>query len=431
VRAAALAATGYDACSTAGNHALDAGFDGIVGTLDVLDAAGIAHAGTARTPEERLPTLLEVEGVAVGFIAATITPNVGWPGPDLAWAVNRLDAATILADAAWARDRGAEFVIVSLHWGMEYEVGPAGWQRDLALQLLPSPDVDVILGHHTHVVSPIEWIDGEVVVYGMGNHISNIRGLADGTKIGSEDGIIVHLEVVERADGGFGVAEVSYTTTWVDPTTKRVLPALDTLRTDPAAPAWGLEAALARSEQRIGLLASDAARHSEDPWSALTCGGRRATIVGSPGRDVLVGTPGDDVIVGRGGGDAIWGLDGADVICGGDGDDALHGGDGPDLIHGDGGDDAIGGDGGHDLIRGGDGDDVLGGGVGNDTLLGGDGDDLLRGGHGDDRLVSGWGTDLLDGGPGDDVADAWHPSTAFRGGGEDLCRVSGSQIDCS
>ena len=100
----ALAAAGYDACSTAGNHTLDHGFTGVSDTLDILDAAGIRHAGSARTPEERLPSLYEVNGVTVGHISYTYGTN-GIPAPsDKPWAVNLIDDGdAILDDARWAR----------------------------------------------------------------------------------------------------------------------------------------------------------------------------------------------------------------------------------------------------------------------------------------------------------------------------------------
>ena len=77
----ALAAAGYDACSTAGNHTLDHGFSGMSDTLDILDAAGIGHAGSARIEEERLPSLYEVNGVTVGHIAYTYDTNGIPPRP--------------------------------------------------------------------------------------------------------------------------------------------------------------------------------------------------------------------------------------------------------------------------------------------------------------------------------------------------------------
>ncbi len=259
----ALAATGYDACSTAGNHSLDRGSTGITETLRVLDDAGIAHAGTARTPAERGPSIYEAAGVPIGHISATIGTNVAG-SPDRPWEVNRIDTDRLLADAREARLLGAEFVILSLHWGTEYQPSPDGYQTGLAEALLESPDVDLILGHHAHVVQPIDRIDGKVVVYGMGNHLSNIRGLADGTKLGSEDGMIVHLLVTELREGGFAVTEIHFTPTWVDPATKQVLAVAAELASgNPNT--WALEESWRRTLARVALLDPEAAMPTRVP----------------------------------------------------------------------------------------------------------------------------------------------------------------------
>jgi len=89
------------------------------------------------------------------------------------WLVNEIDAGTIAADAAAARAAGAEYVIVSLHWGTEYRTQPNSDQLTLAEALLASPDIDLLIGHHAHVVQPVDQIDGRFVVYGLGNFISN------------------------------------------------------------------------------------------------------------------------------------------------------------------------------------------------------------------------------------------------------------------
>ncbi len=267
--AAALVATGWDACSTAGNHALDRGLTGIRETLEVLDAAGLGHAGTARDADERLPTLYRVNGVRVAHLAYTLPTNELRPA-DARWAVNIINAEAILADARWARENGAEFTIVSLHWGTQYQVSPDWEQTRLADTLTASPYVDLILGHHVHVVQPIARVNGKVVVYGMGDHLSNIQTAADGTKYGAEDGTIVHLTVEEQEGGRFEVTAVAVTPTWVESSTKRVLPVAHTLAYGGGAPAWALEASLARTTERVGR-GGDAAALSPSPgprWSA-------------------------------------------------------------------------------------------------------------------------------------------------------------------
>ena len=96
------------------------------------------------------------------------------------------------------------------------------------------------------------------------------------------------------------------------------------------------------------------------PADQLKCGGRTATIAGSPGKDVIRGTPGKDVIVGLGGKDKVKSLGGKDVVCGGPGNDVLDGGKK------------------RDRLFGGPGADTLRGGSGVDTCVGGPGRDKLR-----------------------------------------------------
>src|SRR4051812_29226973 len=88
--------------------------------------------------------------------------------------------------------------------------------------------------------------------------------------------------------------------------------------------------------------------------SAATCGGKHATIVGTPGNDVIVGKKASDVIYGGGGNDRIsGGPNGNDTICGGPGDDNLRGKNGFDSLYGGGGDDKLYGESGTDRLGGG------------------------------------------------------------------------------
>lgn len=120
----------------------------------------------------------------------------------------------------------------------------------------------------------------------------------------------------------------------------------------------------------------------------LTCLGKPATIVGTPGPDTISGTSGPDVILGLGGNDRIFGNGGNDTICAGDGDDAVFGGTGNDVIAGGPGRDDISGDAGDDDLRGEPNDDRLAGGTGNDRLDGGTGINQCAGGSGTNILVN-------------------------------------------
>ena len=201
----ALAGAGYDECSTASNHSLDDGFDGLVRTLDDLDAAGIGHAGTYRTQAESTePQILDVGGIRVGHVAGTFSTN-GVPLPAGAeWSVDVVgvpDVTPMLEAAARARAAGADVVVASLHCCLEYDHEPTAAQDQAVRALLASPDVDLVLGHHAHVVQPFELIEGEWAAFGLGNHIAEhaTRGYD------TEDSVLARFTFTRGDDGRFTV----------------------------------------------------------------------------------------------------------------------------------------------------------------------------------------------------------------------------------
>jgi poly-gamma-glutamate synthesis protein (capsule biosynthesis protein) len=353
----ALAAAGWDACSTATNHGLDGGVAGVATTLDELDAAGIGHSGTARTAQERLPTLYDVHGVTIAHLAFSEHFNGLRPPGDTPWVANLADVDTILEDARWARDQGAEFVILSLSWGWEYTVDPSGFQRRVAEEVLTDGAVDLILGHHSHVVQPIDRIDGRYVVYGMGNHISNQNVFWGPKYFATEDGLMVVAHVVEQGDGSFETESIEVIPTWVRFSDLRVFSAQDA-RSLEIADARILTTSIERTWERVTRLDAPGVWLSADPFRAVSCEGRRATVLGSHEADTLEGTDGDDVIVGRGGDDLIRSWAGDDVICGGDGDDRIDAGYGTDRVWGGAGDDTLVGRSVLDVLLGGPGADT-------------------------------------------------------------------------
>ena len=169
-----LKAIGYDTCSVSSNHVLDTGVKGVVRTLDKLDAVGIRHAGAARSAAEaKRVNLLEVRGAKVAQLSYSYGFNGKLRPKDKPWLANLIDAAAIRAEAKRARDAGAEVVIASLHWGQEYRHKPLPEQSGLAAQLLADPNVDLIIGHHAHVVQPFAKVNGKWVAYGLGNQIAD------------------------------------------------------------------------------------------------------------------------------------------------------------------------------------------------------------------------------------------------------------------
>ena len=208
----ALDWVGYDVCTTASNHSIDQGFEGLTRTLDYFDAAGIAHAGTSATRREsRRPLVLDVAGVEVAIVSATYGTN-GIPLPsEQPWSVPLLKVAAIKRMAARARDAGAEVVMVALHWGLEYTNEPTSDQLAIARQLTLSPDIDFIYGHHAHVVQPYDRINGTWVAFGLGNAVAQQETSVEGVY----DGNTCRVTFVERPDGSFRVQKLEYIPTMI------------------------------------------------------------------------------------------------------------------------------------------------------------------------------------------------------------------------
>jgi len=231
----ALADLGYDSCSTASNHSLDQGEAGIGRTLDALDAAGIRHAGTARGPEEAAkPTLLQANGVTVAHLSYTWSFNGILRPAGKPWLANQLDVSDVLAEARRAREAGADVVIVSVHAGTEYQHAADAFQMSVAQQLLASPDVDLILGAHVHVVQPLERIGDKWVAYGMGNQVAWQNQAYD-----TRDGIMPRFTFTEVSPGVFRVttAEVIATHMWLDGAPARLYDIATTLAAPDTPPA--------------------------------------------------------------------------------------------------------------------------------------------------------------------------------------------------
>jgi poly-gamma-glutamate capsule biosynthesis protein CapA/YwtB (metallophosphatase superfamily) len=250
--AVALRWAGYDACSTASNHAMDQGAQGVAATLAVMDNAGLGHAGTARNPNEvDQHTILEVRGLRVGLLSYTYGLNSGPLRPDQRWLVKTMDPRRILTDARATRAAGAQFVVVLLHWGQEYRSSPTPAQRQLARRLLAAPEVDLILGHHAHVIQPIQRVAGKWVAFGMGNSLSNQTPSCCAP--GAQDGMLVKVTVGEHA-GRLSVRQLRYIPTWVEHPSFRIRPVLTALADPRLGPSTrrALQASRDRTRQAVG-----------------------------------------------------------------------------------------------------------------------------------------------------------------------------------
>lgn len=204
---------GVDVVSTAGNHSLDYGFDGLSRTIDVLDSADISHVGTYKTQEERDTILYKyVKGIKIAFLNyAYGTNGISIPS-DKTFCINIIDQNLIKSDIEKAKSEGADIIIASMHWGTEYSTTPNDTQNQLA-DFLFQNGVNIILGTHPHVLQKMEkrtvtLEDGSTqdgfIIYSLGNFIS------DQNAANTRSSIILDLQITKHTDSTVTVDNINY-----------------------------------------------------------------------------------------------------------------------------------------------------------------------------------------------------------------------------
>jgi poly-gamma-glutamate capsule biosynthesis protein CapA/YwtB (metallophosphatase superfamily) len=242
-----LKAAGYDSCTTASNHTLDQGYAGVKRTLDELDAAGLGHTGSARSAAEAArPLILTTgDGVRIAQLAFSFGFNGIAVPAGRPWLANSIDLSAILAAARRAKRAGADIVVLSMHWGVEYDHDPSAEQAGQADRLLASPDIDVILGDHAHVVQPFQKLHGKWVAYCMGDQVSRHEVPSDE----SREGVMARFTFTEVTPHRFVTSKAEAIPTWVQISPQLRLVHLRAAIADPrtaAGPRADYRAALAR-----------------------------------------------------------------------------------------------------------------------------------------------------------------------------------------
>lgn len=165
-----LADAGFDIVCLANNHTMDYGVAGLEDTMDALDSVELARCGAGLDEEgASIPAAYDVDGLRVCCLAFNEVEPRSYsaaPGePGVAW----LDKPMVLDRVADA-DGEADIVIVCLHWGVEGDTEPTSKQRDIA-QAVVDAGADVVLGHHAHVLGPVEIYNRAIIAYGLGNFV--------------------------------------------------------------------------------------------------------------------------------------------------------------------------------------------------------------------------------------------------------------------
>ncbi len=196
---------GYQACTTASNHTIDRSTDGLLRTLDALDAAGLKHTGSYRTEAESQGILLlQTKAAKIAVIEGTYGLNGQYPEYD--WQVDMLDAPTMIAKAIKARALGADIVLGAMHAGDEYVSQPNAQQQEVAHALVDSGQFTMIYGHHTHSVLPIENYKGTWIVYGLGNGVTELSPWY----VVNNEGLLVRAQFRQDAAGKWAASDLAW-----------------------------------------------------------------------------------------------------------------------------------------------------------------------------------------------------------------------------
>lgn len=199
----ALVNAGFNIIGTANNHSLDRREPGLLRTLEQLRTRGLLAVGTHASEEERQQIqIVNKHGIDMALLAYTYGTN-GIPLPeDKPYLVNLIDEEAMKQDISKAREEGADVVTIMLHYGNEYDRLPSPYQKELARKLI-SWGADIILGSHTHLVQPYEFVETEneegrsrqgVVIYSLGNFISN-QGPEHNLPVYTDVGVIFKLQI--------------------------------------------------------------------------------------------------------------------------------------------------------------------------------------------------------------------------------------------
>lgn len=154
--ASALVDAGIDIAGLANNHSLDAGPDGLADTVQALEQNGISALGAGRDSTSAYEPLVKTtRGLKVAFLAFNVVPSPDPAQPG--WTIAAFDREAAAASAEAAVRRAAlqtDAVVVSLHWGYEYQTQASSTQVEIARALIAA-GADLVIGHHSHVTQEI------------------------------------------------------------------------------------------------------------------------------------------------------------------------------------------------------------------------------------------------------------------------------------
>lgn len=165
-----LLTAGFDLVSVANNHSGDYGKAAFLDELLTLPTRGITPIGGGQNKQKaHMPIFKTVRDTTIAFLAYDEIVPYSFAATDTTAGHAWLNEADLRHDIPQAR-LSADFVIVFVHWGIEYLSSQNAHQRHLA-QVAIDCGADLVVGAHPHVIEPYEFYKGKLIVYSLGNFV--------------------------------------------------------------------------------------------------------------------------------------------------------------------------------------------------------------------------------------------------------------------
>jgi poly-gamma-glutamate capsule biosynthesis protein CapA/YwtB (metallophosphatase superfamily) len=186
--AGCLAAAGFDCCVLANNHVLDWDSEGLLETLATLEGAGIRIAGAGRhAAEAAQPATIDIAGnrrvLVFGYGSTSSGIPRNWAATGQRPGVNLLPdlspaTAERIADHGATLRRAGDLVVLSIHWGSNWGYQVTDEQRAFAHALIDADGCDLLHGHSSHHMRPIEVYHDRLILYGCGDFLNDYEGVS-------------------------------------------------------------------------------------------------------------------------------------------------------------------------------------------------------------------------------------------------------------
>ena len=177
-----MAAAGVEVANLGNNHSQDFGKEAMLDGVRNLSTVGIAPVGVGRTSSiASIPALFDINGwrlAIVGF--GGVRPHDAWVASDDRAGMADGDTIETMVAAVKAASSVADFVLVTIHWGVELDTTPRSEDVDRAEAMIAA-GADAIFGHHPHRLQPLETVAGRPVFWSLGNFVWPEMSLASAT----------------------------------------------------------------------------------------------------------------------------------------------------------------------------------------------------------------------------------------------------------